>query len=91
MNLPTVDEARILLNDHVQDEYQRHHALMVATAMNGYAQLFDEDVHLWWITGFLHDIDFQKHPETHPAVSLRWFTDWGYPDTLIHAVEAHAY
>ena len=91
MNLPTTDEAHDLLHEHVQDDYQRHHALMVATAMNGYAQLLGENSHLWWATGFLHDIDFQKYPDTHPAESLRWFTEWGYPDDMIHAVEAHAY
>jgi len=42
MNLPTTDDARVLLNEHVQDNYQRHHALMVATAMDGYAHLLGE-------------------------------------------------
>jgi putative nucleotidyltransferase with HDIG domain len=91
MNLLTADEARILLNEHVADKYQRHHALMVATAMEGYAQALGEDVHLWWITGFLHDIDFEKYPDSHPGESLCWFAEWGYPEDLIHAVEAHAY
>jgi putative nucleotidyltransferase with HDIG domain len=90
MNLPTPEEARTLLHEYVQDEYQRHHALMVATAMEGYAGLLGADAHLWWITGFLHDIDFEQHPDSHPRESLRWFAEWGYPDDLIHAVEAHA-
>ena len=91
MNLPTTEQADLLLNKHVQDEYQRHHALMVAKAMQGYAKLLEEDTHLWWVTGFLHDIDFEQHPDTHPGESLRWFSDWGYPEDLLHAVEAHAY
>ena len=36
MNLPDKEQAQALL-EHVQDAYQRHHALMVATAMEGYA------------------------------------------------------
>jgi predicted hydrolase (HD superfamily) len=64
---------------------------MVATAMEGYAHQFKEDPELWWATGYLHDIDFEKHPGTHPRESLQWFKDWGYPPELIHAVEAHAY
>lgn len=122
MILPTKDAATALLHQHVHDEYQRLHALMVATAMEGYAQhlaaagatatglphlqdsapafggttspqppAFSHDPQLWYLTGLLHDIDFQEHPETHPAPSLQWFKDWGYPDSLIHAVEAHAY
>lgn len=91
MPLPTRPEARSLLEQHVQDEYQRHHALMVATAMEGYARKFGEDPERWYLTGLLHDIDFEQHPETHPGESLRWFKEWGYPEELIHAVEAHAY
>jgi predicted hydrolase (HD superfamily) len=124
MPLPTKEAATALLQEHVKDDYQRHHALMVATALEGYAvQLFprppeghparspsaspaaapdgatssarprsvDEDPLLWHVTGLLHDLDFGEHPDTHPAPSLQWFKDWGYPDALIHAVESHAY
>ena len=59
--------------------------------MEGYANLFQSDPHLWYITGLLHDIDFEKHPDTHPRESLQWFREWDYPEDLIHAVEAHAY
>lgn len=91
MSLPTKEEAKELLEKNVSDEYQRHHAFMVATAMEGYAKIFGEDVDLWFLTGFLHDLDFQKHPDTHPKESLGWFKEWGYPEELVHAVEAHAY
>lgn len=91
MPLPNQDEARLLLESHVSDPYQRYHAQMVATALAGYAALFQEDPHLWHLTGLLHDIDFEKHPLTHPRESLGWFREWAYPEELIHAVEAHAY
>jgi predicted hydrolase (HD superfamily) len=91
MPLPAKDTAATLLHQHVRDDYQRHHGLMVATAMEGYAVHLQEDPLLWYVTGLLHDLDFEEHPETHPAPSLQWFKDWGYPDDLIHAVEAHAY
>lgn len=91
MPLPTKDEARQLLEQHVTDDYQRYHARMVATALEGYAQLFQGDPQLWFVTGLLHDLDFEKHPDTHPRESLRWFQEWNYPEDLIHAVEAHAY
>lgn len=91
MPLPNRQDAQQLLEQHVKDEYQRHHALMVATAMEGYAKKFQADAPLWHVTGLLHDIDFEEHPDTHPRESLRWFQEWGYPAELIHAVEAHAY
>jgi len=124
--LPSKEVADALLREHVTDEYQLHHALMVAVAMEGYANQFvgaatqgadaplglshlqdsnpafgmstpahpparSEDPLLWYLTGLLHDIDFQEHPDAHPGPSLQWFKTWGYPDSLIHAVEAHAY
>jgi predicted hydrolase (HD superfamily) len=73
MNPPTKPEANALLEKHVHDDYQRHHALMVATAMEGYANLFNGDPHLWHITGLLHDLDFEQYPDLHPTECLRWF------------------
>ena len=91
MPLPDRSAATQLLEHHVQDAYQRYHALMVATAMEGYARHFGEDEDLWYLTGYLHDLDFEQFPEQHPAVSLQWFRDWGYPESFIHAVEVHAF
>ncbi len=91
MNLPTREEIHSILEEHVKDEYQRYHAEMVATAMEGYAELFSGDSDLWYITGLLHDLDFEEYPDLHPAKSLEWFKEWNYPEELIHAVEAHAY
>jgi predicted hydrolase (HD superfamily) len=91
MNLPTRKEAQTLLEKHVKDDYQRYHAQMVALAMEGYAGFFKEDKDLWYLTGLLHDLDFEEFPDTHPSKSLEWFKTWDYPPDLIHAVEAHAY
>jgi putative nucleotidyltransferase with HDIG domain len=91
MSLSTREEAKNILETHVKDEYQRYHALMTGTAMEGYANLYGEDPELWFMTGYLHDIDFEDHPHEHPGESLKWFKEWGYPEELIHAVEAHAY
>jgi len=91
MSLPTREEAKKILEGHVHDEYQRYHALMTATALEGYGKMFGEDADLWFLTGYLHDIDFEEHPHEHPGKSLKWFKEWGYPQELIHAVEAHAY
>jgi putative nucleotidyltransferase with HDIG domain len=90
MALPSKPEAETLLHEHVTDPYQRYHALMVATAMAGYARVRGEDEDVWWLTGYLHDLDYDQHPTEHPGPSLQWFRDWDYPEALIHAIEAHA-
>ena len=48
------------------------------------------DVELWFLTGYLHDLDYDKHPSEHPGPSLQWFKEWAYPPELIQAVLAHA-
>lgn len=90
MSLPNRTEAQTLLHTYVEDEYQRYHALMVGTAMEGYANKYQEDADLWFLTGYLHDLDYDQYPTEHPGPSLAWFREWGYPTELIHAVEAHA-
>ncbi|MCA9386026.1 HD domain-containing protein [Candidatus Dojkabacteria bacterium] len=91
MSLPTREEAQALLEEHVKDDYQLHHSKMVALAMESYATEFNEDPNLWYITGLLHDLDYYEFPNEHPGKSLEWFKEWGYPEELIHAVEAHAF
>lgn len=91
MSFSSRGEAQRILEEHVKDEYQRYHAKMVATAVEGYAEQFGDDKDLWYITGLLHDVDFEEHPDRHPGESLKWFKEWGYPPELIQAVEAHAY
>ena len=91
MKLPTRTEAKSLLEKHVNDEYQKHHALMVGTAMEGYASLHNENADLWYLTGLFHDLDYEEYPNLHPKESLKWFKEWQYPEDMIHSVEAHAY
>lgn len=91
MSLPTRDEAATLLRTYTTDPYLLHHAAMVGAATASYASVYGEDEHLYWLTGYLHDIDYEQHPTEHPGPSLTWFQEWEYPADLIHAVEAHAH
>lgn len=70
MALPNREEAQTLLEKHVKDAYQKYHAIMVASAMEGCAKVYNEDVDLWYVTGLLHDVDFEEHPDVHPKESL---------------------
>lgn len=90
-SLPTRAQAHKLLEQYVQEPYQRLHATMVAQAMELYAKEYGEDEDLWYITGLLHDLDYDKHPDDHPNESLAWFEEWEYPQELIDAISAHAY
>src|SRR5690606_7460964 len=89
--LPSREEAQKLLEEHVKEDYQRLHAKMVANAMEMYAREYGGDADLWYITGLLHDLDYNQFPDEHPKESLKWFKEWGYPKELIDAVSAHAF
>ena len=90
MSIPTREDALQLLNVHVKEGYQILHAKMVATALEKYAEKFNEDRDIWYLTGLLHDIDYYEHPDKHPYESLKWFEEWDYPVELIYAVKAHS-
>lgn len=89
--LPTREEAQKLLSEHVKEEYQILHSHMVARAMELYAKQYGQNEDLWYITGLLHDLDYFEFPDEHPNESLKWFAEWHYPESLIHAVAAHAH
>ena len=84
------------LYEWVESESLRRHNLAVEAAMRAYARYYGEDEELWGITGLLHDLDYERHPDMddavngHPRTELRFFRENGYPQELIHAVEAHA-
>lgn len=96
MPLPTRDEAVALLHEWVRSESLRRHMYAVEASLRAYARHYGEDEELWGITGLLHDLDYERYANMddqenrHPRTELRLFRERGYPDELIHAVEAHA-
>jgi len=96
MSLPSREEAHALLHEWVTSESLRRHMLAVEAAMRVYARHYNEDEELWGLTGLLHDLDYERFADMedtengHPRTELRLFRERGYPEPLIHAVEAHA-
>jgi len=81
-----------LLTTHTKKEGLLKHALAVEAAMRAYARLYDEEEELWGITGLLHDMDYEQHPnmEEHPYAGVEILREQGYPEPMIQAVMAHA-
>ena len=96
MSLPSRTEAKALLEEWVENQNLRRHMLSVEAAMRAYARHYGEDEELWGLTGLLHDLDYERHPEMedtengHPRTALRLFRERNWDARLIHAVEAHA-
>jgi putative nucleotidyltransferase with HDIG domain len=93
MSAPSREEAWELLCEWTQSESLRRHALGVEAGMRAYARAFGEDEELYAVTGLLHDLDYERHPDLetgHPRIALEEFRRRGYPDELIDAVAGHA-
>jgi putative nucleotidyltransferase with HDIG domain len=88
MNLPPREESQTLLEKYIENPALRHHCEMVAAAMEAYAQNFGEDAELWYQTGLLHDLDYEKFPEEHPNKAVKYILS-GYPEELKRAILAH--
>jgi putative nucleotidyltransferase with HDIG domain len=64
----------------------RKHVLAVEAAMRAYARRFESDEELWGITGLLHDLDYERHPDLetgHPRIALEELERRGYPPELV--------
>jgi putative nucleotidyltransferase with HDIG domain len=86
-------EAWSLFCEWTESPSLRKHVLAVEAAMRAYARRFGEDEELWGITGLLHDLDYERHPDLetgHPRVALQELEARGYPPELVRAVASHA-
>ena len=90
--LPGYDEALALFHEWTETDSLRRHAYAVEAAMEHYAKKFGEDVHLWRLTGLLHDMDYEKHPtqEEHPFIGVETLRSKRYPEEMLEAILGHA-
>ncbi|MGD8319475.1 MAG: HD domain-containing protein [Gemmatimonadota bacterium] len=87
--MPNREEAVALLEEWVENEALRKHMYAVESAVRHYAELRGADPDLWGLAGLLHDLDWEKHPDVHPKKAAEKLRQLGYPDAVIHAIEAH--
>lgn len=96
-NAATIEQdARSILHTWVESESLRKHCEAVAASMRYMARKHGADEPIWFATGLLHDMDFEKHPnlelsETgHPFVGVRWLRERGWPEEVTRAILSHA-
>ncbi len=87
--LPSRQESQQLLEKYIEDSNLRRHCYMVAEAMVAYADKLGEDQELWYQTGLLHDLDWEKYPDEHPQRAVNELLA-DYPAQLKRSVRAHA-
>jgi len=87
--LPSRKKAEELLVQYVENEALRHHCQMVAQALETYAQTLGENSEVWYQTGLLHDLDWEKFPDEHPNRAIKELLA-NYPEEIKSAIAAHA-
>jgi predicted hydrolase (HD superfamily) len=93
-NLPTRAEATALIDAWVVNERLKLHMRQVAALMEAWAcehPPLDTAADLWYLTGLLHDADWDKWPDRHGQIIIAWLEERHYDPDLIHAVAAHGW
>lgn len=73
-----------------QTDSLRKHARAVEIVMRAAAARYGDaaDAEVWGIAGMLHDADYERWPDEHPARIVAWLRERG-EDAIAHAVSAH--
>jgi predicted hydrolase (HD superfamily) len=92
-NVLSESEALILLNDWVENERLRQHMKQVAAVMKAWAlekeNLSEEDAHKWWLSGLLHDADWEKYPDDHCRMIIEELEKRNIDPSVIHCIASH--
>ncbi len=87
--MPDRSDAVALLHEWVENEGLRKHMVAVEAAVRFYARKMGGDEEIWGLAGLLHDLDWEKYPDTHPLKGVEALKANGYPEEVVHAVLAH--
>jgi len=67
------------------------HAIAVSATMRHFAKLHGENAEYWACVGMLHDVDYEKYPDTHLNNTPEILKAEGFDEPFIHAVLSHGY
>lgn len=87
----TMEWAKELLNTTTTEEHLFLHAKNVSVAMGGLAEHFGEDAAHWRAIGYLHDYDYEQHPEEHLQHTEQPLLNAGLTEQEVRAILAHGY
>ncbi len=87
----TMELAKKLVEEHVTEAHLFEHALAVSAAMEGMAKHFGEDAAYWAAVGYVHDVDYEEHPDDHLQHTRPILEAAGVQEDTIRAVLSHGY
>ena len=83
------EAAEKILQEYVESESLRRHCRSVASSMEYFAKKNGEDSEKWYITGLLHDFDYEKYPEEHPKPGEKILRELNVEEDVIQAIQRH--
>ena len=87
----TLERAKELLGTTTTEEHLFLHAKNVSVAMGGLAKHFGEDAQHWLAIGYLHDYDYEQHPEEHLQHTEQPLLAAGLTEEEVRAILAHGW
>jgi len=84
--------AQELLKRNITTDNLRSHCLAVASILEGMAVKLDQDKEKWFITGLLHDIDFEltkNTPEQHGIKAMDLLAGVDISEEMKNAIKSH--
>ena len=90
--VPTRTQAFELLKEYNSNASLIRHALAVESVMLHFAEILGEsDGEKWGVIGLVHDLDYERYPESHCKKAREILTERDWPEEYIHAVESHGW
>ena len=87
----TLERAKELLNTTTTEEHLFLHAKNVMVAMGGLAKHYGQDEGYWMAIGYLHDYDYEQHPEEHLQHTEKPLLEAGLTAEEVRAILAHGF
>ena len=87
----TLDKAKELLSTTTTEPHLFLHAKNVMVAMGGLAKHYGENEDLWMAIGYLHDYDYEQHPDAHLQHTAEPLLAAGLTEEEVRAILSHGY
>ncbi|MBN2159247.1 MAG: HDIG domain-containing protein [Spirochaetes bacterium] len=88
---PTREEAFSLLKEYNTTEPLIKHGIAVEAIMRHFARKHNEDEEMWGAVGLVHDLDYERFPKEHCAMSQKILREKGWPEEYVRAVASHGW
>ena len=84
-------EALALVKEHIGNQNLVNHSLASEAVLKALAERLGEDTEKWGLTGLLHDLDTESHPdlETHTKETVRVLEEKGVDPEIVEAIRLH--